>query len=103
VSVAGLAVRLVAAGAVALLAGPVPPAAAGPNEVVPPAAGPTVVTVEVPVPVHDWVTDVAHMGVAATVAAALAAQLTATRIRRRRKPPPASTALIDITDTVQFR
>jgi hypothetical protein len=100
VSVAGTAGRLAAATAVVMLAGPVPPAAAGPNEIVPPAAGPTVVTVEVPV--RDWVSDVARMGASATLGAALAAQVTATRIRRRRTPPPPA-ALIDITDTVQLR
>jgi hypothetical protein len=56
----------------------------------------------VEVPVRDWVSDVARMGASATLGAALAAQVTATRIRRRRTPPPPA-ALIDITDTVQLR
>jgi hypothetical protein len=99
--IAGTAGRLAAATAAVLLAGPVPPAAAGPNEIVPPTAGPTVVAVEVPVPVHDLMSDAARMGAAAAVGAALAAQLTATRVRRRWTPPPV--ALIDITETVQSR
>ena len=99
--IAGTAGRLPAAATAAVLAGPAPPAAAGPNEIVPPTGGPTIVTVEVPVPVHDLMSDAARMGAAAAVGAALAAQLTATRVRRRRTPAPA--ALIDITETVQSR
>jgi hypothetical protein len=88
---------LAVAAAAAALAAPAP-AAARPDWP-PTTAEPAVQTVEVPVPVHDWVSDVVHMGVAASLGAALAARMTAARIRHRRIPPPPG--LIDITDAVR--
>jgi hypothetical protein len=82
------------AAAAAVMSGS-PPAAARPDWP-PPGAQPALVTVEVPVPVHDWLSEVVHMGVAASLGAALAA-----RIRHRRTVPPPASGLIDITDAVQ--
>jgi hypothetical protein len=90
---------LAVAAAAAALAGPAP-AAAQPDWP-PPTAEPAVRLVEVPVPVHDWAGDVVHMGVAASLGAALAARMTAARIRHRRISSPAPPGPIDITDAVR--
>jgi hypothetical protein len=91
---------LAVAAAAAALAGPAP-AAAQPDWPPPATAEPAVRLVEVPVPVHDWASDVVHMGVAASLGAALAARMTAARIRHRRTPSPPPPGLIDITDAVR--
>jgi hypothetical protein len=90
---------LAAAAVAAALAGPAP-AAAQPDWP-PSTAEPAVRVVEVPVPVHDWASDVVHMGVAASLGAALAARMTAARIRHRRTPSPPPRGPIDITDAVR--
>jgi hypothetical protein len=90
---------LAAAAAVAAVTGPAP-AAARPDWP-PSTTEPAVRLVEVPVPVHDWASDVVHMGVAAALGAALAARMTAARIRHRRTPSPPPAAVIDITDAVR--
>lgn len=97
----GIVGWLAATAAGAALAGPAPPAAARHPDPPEPTTGTIVRTVEVPapVPIHDWATETVHMGVAATLGAALAARATAARLRRRRSPP--GTGLIDITDVVQ--
>jgi hypothetical protein len=99
---AGVIGRWLAVAAAAAALGGSPPAAARPDW--PPAdAEPAIRTVVVPVPVHDWVSDVVHMGVAAGLGAALAARTAAARVRRRETGSPSASGLIDITDAVQTR
>ena len=101
---AGIAGWLAAAAVSAALGAPAPPAAARHRDPPQPTTGTIVRTVEVPVPVriHNRTTETMHLGVAATLGAALGATLaaTATAARLRRRRPPPETGLIDITDVV---